>query len=874
MYRAFFALPFLSNSAGLPTHAVYGFAKMLAKVLREHRPDYVAVVFDAPGSTFRHELYEEYKANRPGMPDDLVPQVPYIKKLVEALNVTTLEQEGFEADDLIGTVTRMAEGEADVTIVTGDKDMVQLVGEHVTILDTMKDRSLDREGVVRKYGVEPSQAVEMFGLMGDSSDNVPGVPGVGEKTAVKLIKEFGSIASLLERVEAVSNARLRENLKKYRDQALMSRELVVLNTEVPLKTDWKDFGVTESDEEKLKELFKELEFTKLLKEISPKREQLHKDCYLVVTEEECKTLVARLEGAGECALNVETTSSHPMDGEIAGVALAFEPRQAYYIPFAHEASEGVGQLDRMWVLEQLKHLMENPKIRKVGHDLKHAYIVLKRNGVALEGIHGDTMVASYVLNPSRHNHRLDDVALEYLNHQMITFKEAQEKGRGDAAFHLVDAEKAKTYACESADVTFLLAQNLFPRLKKEGFAELFHEIEMPLLKVLAEMEMNGVKVDGGMLEGLSREFEELLSASMEKIYELAGEDFNINSPQQLGKILFEKLKLRSVKKTKTGYSTDIEVLNALSSSHPLPAEVVAYRSLSKLKSTYVDALPQMIHPETGRIHTSYNQTVTATGRLSSSDPNLQNIPIRTPEGRRIRESFVAEPGWGILSADYSQVELRILAHLSHDETLIGAFKQGEDIHTRTAAEIFGLMPELVTAEMRREAKVINFGIIYGMSSFGLARQLGVSPKVAKAYITDYFQKYQGVRAYVDSVLEEAHEKGFVSTVMNRRRYLPEITGANVRARQFAERTAVNTPIQGTAADIIKVAMVKIARQLGRRRLKTKMIVQVHDELVFEVPEGEVEAVKDLVRREMEGVIELSVPLKVDVSWGNNWSEAH
>jgi len=875
IYRAFFALPYLSNSSGVPTNAVYGFTTMLLKIIKNYKPDYLAIAFDTPAPTFRHEVYHAYKANRPEMPDSLIPQIPYIKAVVEGFNIPILEKEGFEADDIIGTIARTEEKKGmEVIIVSGDKDLLQLVSNHTTVIDTMKDKRFDIKGVIDRLGVEPEKTTDLLGLVGDSSDNVPGVPGIGEKTAVKLIDEYGSIANLLKNLEKISHKRVKENLIKFGDRALLSKQLVTLDTQVALEYRIEDFKTSKPNGEKLKGIFKELEFTKLLKEFTSKEAPSHENYYLITSKEEFENVLPHILESRECALDLITTSQNTMCAKPVGISLAYKTDQAFYIPLTHEKADDEKQLSMPWVFKKLKPFMEDRSIKKCGHNLKHALIILKRYGSELKGITCDIMVSSYLLNPSKHSHSLEDIALEFFDHKITNYKELVGSGKKELSFNQIETKQAMTYACERSNLTLRLTKLLLPKLSQEGFDQLFYQVELPLLEVLAKMEMNGVKIDTERLKNISQEFQNILNTSMEKIYQMAGEKFNINSPQQLGKILFERLKLPGAKKTKTGYSTDIGVLTKLATVHSLPAEILGYRSISKLKSTYVDTLPSLVNPDTGRIHTSYNQTVTATGRLSSSDPNLQNIPIRSVEGRRIRGAFIAEPGWIILSADYSQIELRILAHLSQDQRLIESFKHEEDIHTRTAAEIFGLPPGSVTSYMRREAKVINFGIIYGMSKYGLARELGISPKAAEAFINSYFQKYQGVKTHIDGVLEEAKKKGYVTTLMKRRRYLPEINSKNLAARQFAQRTAINTQIQGTASDLIKVAMVNIENRITQMSLKTKMIIQVHDELVFEMPEKELEVVQKMVKEEMESVVELTIPLEVEIHWGKNWSEAH
>ena len=875
IYRAFFALPPLSNSKGFPTNAVLGFTNMLLKILREKKPDYVAVVFDAPGPTFRHEVFGNYKANRPPMPENLRPQVPPIKEVVKALRIPMLEEEGLEADDLIGAIAKkFSRGELETVIVSGDKDLMQLISPQVTMYDPMKDKTFQVPEVVERFGIPPEKVTEVMGLCGDASDNIPGVPGVGEKTAARLIREFGSIEELLKNLEKVKQPKLRENLTRHADQARVSRELATLDTEARVPWDLEGLKAGDPDLPRLHAIFKEMEFSRLLREFTAEPERREEDYRLVLEEGTLGGLLADLRKAGAFALDLESTSREPMKAEIVGISFSYQPHQAFYLPVGHTYAGAPKQLEKGRVLEALKPMLEDPSVRKYGQNIKYDYILLAKEGIRLKGIAGDTMVASYILNPSKHRHSLEELAREHLDRQVITYAQVAGSGAKEISFNQVDVLQACRYSGEDADLTLILAGQLLPKIGEGGFEDLFFQIELPLIEVLAEMEMNGVKLDLPLLGRMSREFEGQMKGISERIYELAGEEFNINSPQQLGKILFEKLKLPGGKRTKTGYSTDIEVLTELSAEFPLPAKVLEYRSLSKLKSTYVDALPLLVNPRTGRVHSSFNQTVTATGRLSSSDPNLQNIPIRSPEGRRIREAFIPEEGCLTLSADYSQIELRILAHLSCDSSLLETFQRDEDVHAATAAEIFHVTSEQVTPEMRRLAKVINFGIIYGMSAFGLSKELAVTPAVAQAYIANYFQKYRGVREYIDQSLELARERGYVTTLMNRRRYLPDIGSANRSVRQFAERIAINAPIQGTAADLIKAAMINIHRRLEREGRKTKLILQIHDELVFEVPEDETETIKQAVKEEMEGVTRLHIPLKVDIGIGKNWAEAH
>jgi DNA polymerase I len=876
IYRAFFAIRGLSTAKGLPTNAAFGFTSMLLKVLRDHKPDGVAVVFDAKGPTFRTKLYTDYKANRPAMPDDLAAQIPYIKKIVEGFRIPALEKEGYEADDLIGTIAKKAEQDGlEVVIVSGDKDLLQLVSDKVTALDTMKDSHKGLREVKERFGVQPERLPDIMGLSGDSIDNIPGVPGIGEKTAVALIKRFGSLDALLQRLEGLNEKELKKKTKEkilqHKDQALLSRDLATIDTHVPLEIRWDDFLLSPPDEESLRAVFKELEFHKFLQDLFPQKSISYDDYHLITTEEELAQLVAGLKDAEVFSVDLETTSLDPINAKVVGLSFSHRPHEASYCPVAHDYPGVPLQLSPSMVLERLKPLLEDFQKGKYGQNIKYDYLVLRRHGLKMAGIACDTMVASYLLNPTKRGHSLENIAQEYLEHQMITYKEVTEKGQG---FQKVDLQQAMRYSGEDADVTFLLAGLLMRKLEEEGLKDLFLQIELPLVEVLAEMELWGVKINPDLLLELSKELETRLWNLETRVFDLVGEKFNINSTQQLGKILFEKLKLPVIKKTKTGYSTDVEVLEELAKEHELPRTILEYRSFTKLKSTYTDALPKLIDPSTGRVHTSYNQTVTATGRLSSSNPNLQNIPIRAEEGRRIREAFVPEDGWWMISADYSQIELRILAHLSRDATLIKTFQAGEDIHTRTASEIFGIVQQEVTPQMRREAKVINFGIIYGMSPYGLAKELGVEPKVAAEYIEEYFRRYQGVKSYIDETLKEAKKRGYVTTLYNRRRYLPEINSSNRTARQFAERTAINTPIQGTAADLIKIAMIRIYRRIRDGGLKAKMIMQVHDELVLEVPDDECQKAECMVKEEMEGVLDMSVPLTVSVERGRNWGQIH
>jgi len=870
VYRAFFAIQGLTNSRGFPTNAVYGFNNMLTKLLRDRKPEHIAVVFDAKGPTFRNEAFEDYKAHRKPMPDELKPQIGVIKNLVRAYRIPLLEIEGIEADDVIGTLSRKFEaGGVKVVIVSGDKDLMQLVSDGVVMIDTMKDKTYDASGVEERFGVGPDRVAELLGLMGDASDNIPGVPGVGPKTALQLIRDYGSVEGVLHNAAKIRNERIRKAVTEHAAQARLSRELALVKTDADVELDLDQARYEGPDRESLKALFKEMEFSSLIQDLEVRDRAQSGTVHLVSTAEELHGLIRGVEKAGELALYPALSSELPMYAELAGLGLAHTPGEAFYIPL------GAGGLPwRDHALKELAPVLSGGKIRKHAHDLKNVLIALGRLGVSLRGTGDDTMVASYLLNPSKKTHDIAEAAREYLDRELTPAKELL--GSGAKALSPADVEPGRMapFAGERAEAALRLRPVVGERLREVGLADLYGKVEMPLVEVLAAMEQRGVLVDLKLLGEMSGQFDQLLSRSEERIYGLAGERFNINSPKQLQVVLFDKLKLAKGRKIKEGYSTDVETLTALAQSHELPAEILAYRSISKLKSTYVDALPAMVHPQTGRIHTSYNQTVTATGRLSSSNPNLQNIPIRTAEGRRIRQAFTAPPGYAIVSADYSQIELHVLAHLSGDEALIEVFEAGEDIHTRTASALFGVFPEMVSPELRRRAKVINFGVIYGMSPFGLSKELGIGQSEAKEYIDSYFDRYRGVRQFLDGILEDARRDKFVCTLLNRRRYIPEIASSNAALRQFAERTAINAPIQGTAADLIKIAMINLHVLLRKHHPKASMIMQVHDELVFEAPEAEKGEVMALVKREMEGVMKLRVPLKVEIAAGHNWDEAH
>lgn len=872
IYRAFYAIKRLSTSTGFPTNAIYGFTNMILKILREKSPDYFAVVFDSAKPTERHRIYEAYKAHRPGMPDDLKAQIQPIKEIIEAFRIPSIEIEGYEADDVLGALGKKAEAKGfDVYIITADKDIYQILSQKIKTYDTMRDKITEERDIIERFGVKPSRFPEIMALMGDTSDNIPGVPGIGEKTAVKLLKEFGDLDNLLKNYTKIKNPKIRKAISENIENIRLSLRLATIHPDLPVSISLSDLKPKEPVWPRVLELFRRFEFSSLLKLIPEYRglEGKKTEYHTILDGDTLKGLLSSIK---EITIDTETTSPFPMEAKLVGIALSKDPSRGYYIPLSHSCVGMPEQLSKEYVLKTMKETLERSEIKKIGHNIKYDLIVLRNEGINLDGIAFDTMVASYLLNPNRTNHNLEDISMHYLGLKKISFNEVTKNTGKD--FRGVPIDEATRYAAEDAAVTLKLRNILKPEIEKEGLAKLFYEVEMPLIEVLADMEITGVKIDLSLMRALSEELEKALAGVEKRIYFLAGERFNINSPKQLGEILFEKLGLRTVKRTKTGFSTDVDVLEQLSLEHELPKEVLEYRALSKLKNTYVDALPKIINPKTGRLHTSFNQTITATGRLSSSDPNLQNIPIKGEWGKRIRMAFIAEEGNILLSSDYSQIELRILAHLSQDKGLIEVFRNDGDIHTRTASEIFEVPPEKVTAEMRRRAKTVNFGIVYGISPYGLSKELNITPEDAKDYIDAYFNKHTGVRDYIQRTIKEATEKGWVSTLLNRKRPIPELRSANKTTRQLGERLAINTPIQGSAADIIKISMLNIWRRLKKEGLRAKMLLQVHDELLFELPVEEKEVASRIIRDEMEKAMELLVPLKVDIGTGKNWAETH
>jgi DNA polymerase-1 len=883
LFRAFYALPDLTNSAGEPTGALYGVANMIRRWMKDHSPRYMAFVFDASGKNFRHDIYPEYKANRPPMPDDLRSQIEPLLALSEALGIPILRVSGVEADDVIGTLAKQAPGQGFKALIsTGDKDMAQLVNSQVALVNTMSNVLLDENGVEEKFGVRPDQIIDYLALMGDSSDNIPGVPKVGPKTAAKWLAKYQDLDSLIDKADEVGG-KIGENLRAALEQLPLSRELATIRTDLELEQGPKDLELQPPDQQKLADLFSHYDFSSWLAELGTEaaeqtaEAEVERDYQLILDQESFSTWLQRLMDADAFAFDIETTSVDPMQAEIVGLSFACQAHQAAYVPVAHRYAGAPEQLDRDWVLEQLRPLLEDPDRTLIGQHFKYDHIVLKRHGLNLPAWRFDTMLESYVLNSTASRHNMDALAAHYLERETIKYETVAGKGAKQLRFDEVDLELATDYAAEDADVTLQLHQTLWPKLSAEkGPDKIFKELEMPLAPVLARIEMTGVLVDAGQLQALSNEFAKRMHEIEQEAYQVAGHSFNLGSPKQLQAILFEELELPVIRKTPKGQpSTAEDVLEQLARDYPLPKLIMDFRGLSKLKSTYTDKLPEQINPETGRIHTSYHQAVAATGRLSSSDPNLQNIPIRNANGRRIRQAFVAPDGFQLMAADYSQVELRIMAHLSGDQGLLDAFHQGLDIHAATAAEVFGGTPESVSSETRRAAKAINFGLIYGMSAFGLSRQLDVERGEAQEYIDLYFSRYPGVKDYMESTRSQAHEQGYVETVFGRRLYLREINSRNFQRRQGAERAAINAPMQGTAADIIKRAMLSVDAWLQSDYPdQVLMTMQVHDELVLEVRNDLIEEVSAGIKQRMASAAELKVPLVVDVGVGDNWDQAH
>ncbi|BCB59841.1 DNA polymerase I [Halomonas sp. A020] len=907
LYRAFHALPPLTTSNGQPTGAVKGVLNMLKRLMKDYPDSPMAVVFDAPGKTFRDELYSDYKAHRPPMPDDLRSQIEPLHACVKALGLPLLCIEGVEADDVIGTLAHHAtQAGRDAVISTGDKDMAQLVNGHITLVNTMKEETLDEAGVEEKFGLPPALIIDFLALMGDKVDNIPGVPGVGEKTAIGLLQGMGggldTIYGDLERVTTLGfrgAKTLPKKLEEHREQAFLSYQLATIKTDCDLPVGLDDLDIAHPDREALVELYKQMEFKQWLAELLEGNDEGVDDVaggepvseaadsatetapterhdHVITEQAELEAWLERLNEAERFCFDLETTSLNYMDADIVGVGIALKAGEAAYIPLAHDYLDAPAQLDRHTVLQALKPLLEDPAKTKIGQNLKYDISVLANVDIHVVGPLADTMLASYVLNSTATRHDMDSLALKYLGEKTISFEEIAGKGAKQLTFNQIALEQAAPYACEDVDITLRLQESLRPQVEREGrLAEVLDHLELPLINVLSRIERNGVALDAERLHEQSQQLEQRIRELESEAFELAGREFNLGSPKQLGQILFDEQKIPVIKKTPKGAPSTAEaVLEELALDYPLPKVIMQHRGLAKLKSTYTDKLPRLLNKTTGRVHTSYHQAVTATGRLSSSDPNLQNIPIRTEEGRKIRQAFVARPGYRIVAADYSQIELRIMAHLSEDKGLLEAFAEGRDIHTATAAEVFGTSLDKVSADQRRSAKAINFGLIYGMSAWGLSRQLHIDRNQAQTYIDRYFDRYPGVARYMDRIRTQAAEDGFVETVMGRRLYLPEIHSQNRSRRQGAERTAINAPMQGTAADIIKQAMIDVDTWLAEGEFDALMVMQVHDELVFEVAEAQVDRFIEQVQARMQAAASLNVPLIVEAQSGANWDEAH
>jgi DNA polymerase I len=876
LHRAYFAIRSLTTTHGLPSGAVYGFTTMLRKLYQDEQPEWVGISFDLSAPTFRHAEYKEYKATRRRMEDDLVVQLPYVKRVCDAFGLPIIDSPGFEADDVIATLARQAvEGGHKVVVVTGDKDFLQMVTDDVVVLNPGREGAgatlYDRKTVEEKFGVAPERVVDVLALVGDAVDNVPGVPGIGEKGARDLIREFGSLEQTLDNADKVKRAAYREGLRAHRDQALLSRKLVTLRTDVPVTLELERLRRRDPDKAAAFALFTELEFVALAKEFAPEPAPVRTVHRIAAKEEEVRALVAEARAAGRVAVSVIRDERVPMRSRIAGVGLSHAPGQAAYVPLAASPLELPAALPRETVLALLQPLLEDASVAKVSPRTKYDRMLLAREGVGYEGVTFDVLLAEYMLNPGRRSPNLEDLALEVLGE-----RPAPTPAVGEGAVLTPSLDAVSRGAAQESDLTLRVADPLAARLREEGLAEAYQTLELPLTRVLSDMEQAGVKVDVALLQAMSRDMERQIEGLTREIHALAGGEFNINSPIQLRDVLFERLRLKTGKKTaKTRVSsTAEEVLEELALEHDLPRKILDYRAVQKLKSTYVDALPVLVNPETGRIHACFHQTVAATGRISVTDPNLQNIPIRTTEGRRIREAFVAEPGHLLLSADYSQIELRILAHLSKDATLVDTFRRGEDVHDRTSREIFGPFSVIPPEEQRRRSKMVNYALMYGKTAFTLARDIGVSKEEAREFIDAYFARYPSVRQFIDDTVSRARETGYVRTLLGRLRRLPDLKAKNFQVRMEAERQAMNTPVQGSAADLIKKAMIDLWQELRERNMRSRLILQIHDELLLEVPEGEADVARGLVRAIMEGALQLEVPLVAEARLGKNWAEVH
>ncbi|MCG4565126.1 DNA polymerase I [Anaerosalibacter bizertensis] len=876
LHRGFYALPLLSTKDGIYTNGVYGFLTMFYKITEEYEPDYISVAFDKKAPTFRHLEYDFYKANRQKSPNELSLQFPILKEVLSAMNINQIEIEGYEADDIAGTIAKFGEEKGlEVILVTGDRDYLQLASEKSKVLVTKKGITeleiFDNKIIMDKYGIKPEQFIDLKGLMGDQSDNIPGVPGIGEKTGLKLIKEFGSMENIYENIEKVSGKKRKESLIEYRQQAFMSKKLGEIVTNVPIELDMEKFIVKEPNWEKLKELYEKLEFKSLLDKI-PKdkikdsREEFKSEFVLVNNNKEFNNIINNIKKDKKFGFKIIYSGPNPLKDEIIGICIKPKESSSYYIN-----CENNNILDSF--KDSFKEIFESEDIEKIGHNIKEDIIGLFRLDINISDISFDSMIGQYLINPSQTDYSIHELAKEYFDIFIESEEELLGKGKNKKTFKSLELEKRVEYFSKILDLTFMLENQIKGIVKSQGMEKLYYDIELPLIEVLASMEYLGFKIDMDIINELGKEFDDKINNLTIEIYDLAGREFNVNSPKQLGEVLFDDLDLPVIKKTKTGYSTNAEVLDKLKDKHPIIDKILKYRQIVKLKSTYIDGLINLVDDETNRIHSSFNQTVTNTGRISSTEPNLQNIPVKTEEGRKIRKAFVSEnENYVLVDGDYSQIELRVLAHISDDPKLKEAFYHNEDIHTKTASEVFEVEKEEVTPLMRSRAKAVNFGIVYGISDYGLSRDLDISRKEAKKYIDNYLKNYEKVKEYMDNIIEVGKRDGYVETILNRRRYLPELKSRNYVVRSFGERVAMNTPIQGSAADIIKIAMVRVYKELKKRNMKSKLILQVHDELIIEAHEDEKEEVENILRQIMESSVELNVPLKVDIKMGESWYE--
>lgn len=881
IFRAYYGVRQLNNSKGVPTNASLGFTKMILRLIDQFKPSYMAIVFDTKEKNFRHEIFPKYKANRDKPPEDLITQIPYIHQITKALNIPTFILPGYEADDIIGTLAYREKNNFNVKIISADKDLMQLVSKEVIMYDPMKDKTYDESGVIAKLGVSPNKVHDFLAITGDSSDNIPGVAKIGPKGACELINEFGSLENIYDNIDKIKGAK-KDHLTESKDNAFLSKKLTSILLDVPCEYKKEDLKLRDPNKTAAYELFNELEFKSLLYKFKPDEAkekisiepQTQKSNYKTILKDyDFDMLLEKLSSAEAFAFDTETTSLSPRAAKLVGLSFSINENDAYYIPLNHSYLDAPSQLEENLVLNKLKPILENESIKKIGQNIKYDIIVLKNYNINVKNIYFDTMIASYILNPTSESHSLDHLSEVYLNHTTIKYSDVAGKGKTQIPFSDVTIERASEYAAEDSDCTLKLYNLFHERILSHPSKKLFFEIEMPLVLVLANMEFNGVTIDTKFLKNISVDFQKELTALQIKIHDIAKEPFNINSTKQLSYILFEKLGIEPIKKTKTGFSTNYEVLQILSKKHEIASSLLKFREISKLKNTYIDALPELILRHTQKIHTSYNQTVTSTGRLSSSNPNLQNIPIRTRRGEQIRKAFIpSSSDFTLVGADYNQIELRIMAHIANDNAFIEDFTHSKDIHKQTAMRVYNLTEETYTTDHRRNAKAINFGLIYGMGSYSLSQTLGIPVGEAKHLINIYFEKHYGVKKYMDDTIEFAQKNGYVETLFGRRREFPSINDKNQLTRKNSERAAINAPIQGTSADIIKIAMINIQKEL--HKFDAKMILQVHDELVFEVPKSNQKDFEDFVRSKMEGVIKIQVPLLVDVSSGPNWLEAH